>query len=172
MPHKYIRYGACCSPLITPNKHNPNPLSGPYDNYSLQDSHVLPGLLHKAYLSSTTASPFVVWGSGKPVRQFIFSRLCPANVSSFCIASVLLLFSPSYFDQGLGAHHHLAHAARQLHRRHDRDPRRHGLRGPRRHFPALLHPSSIRVTRCNACAGEHREYRPRRRGARGRQPSS
>ena len=67
--------------------------TGPYDNYSLQDSHVLPGLLHKAYLSSTNGSPFIVWGSGKvqsarnavlhvcisslryqPVRQFIFSR--------------------------------------------------------------------------------------------------
>ena len=41
-------------PQSLPNKQNLKPLSGPYDNYNLQDSHVLPGLLHKAYLSSTT----------------------------------------------------------------------------------------------------------------------
>jgi len=52
----------------------PTNIFGPYDNYDLQDSHVIPGLIHKLYLAQKKNEDFVVWGSGKPLRQFIFSH--------------------------------------------------------------------------------------------------
>ncbi|CAH8642066.1 unnamed protein product [Heterobilharzia americana] len=35
--------------------------------------HVLPGLIHKAYLAKKNNEPLTVWGSGAPLRQFIYS---------------------------------------------------------------------------------------------------
>ncbi|KAI9484475.1 hypothetical protein BDB00DRAFT_855587 [Zychaea mexicana] len=52
----------------------PTNVYGPHDNYSLEDSHVLPGLTHKCYLAQKNGTPFVVGGTGKPLRQFIYSR--------------------------------------------------------------------------------------------------
>ena len=47
---------------------------GAYDNYHLEDSHVIPGLVHKVYLAKKNGTPLTVWGSGTPLRQFIFSK--------------------------------------------------------------------------------------------------
>ncbi len=52
----------------------PTNIFGPHDNYHLQDSHVIPGLIHKCYLAKKNGTPFVVAGSGTPLRQFIYSR--------------------------------------------------------------------------------------------------
>jgi len=52
----------------------PTNIYGPHDNYHLEDSHVIPGLIHKCYLAKQKGEPFVVWGSGKPLRQFIYSQ--------------------------------------------------------------------------------------------------
>jgi len=46
---------------------------GPNDNFSIEHGHVLPGLMHKTYLARRNARPLVVWGSGKPLRQFVYS---------------------------------------------------------------------------------------------------
>ena len=46
---------------------------GPYDNFELQDSHVLPGLIHKTHTAQRTNTPLTVWGTGKARRQFIYS---------------------------------------------------------------------------------------------------
>jgi len=46
---------------------------GPWDNYHLQDSHVIPGLIHKFYLAKQNGTNGVVLGTGKPLRQFIYS---------------------------------------------------------------------------------------------------
>ncbi len=51
----------------------PTNIYGPYDNFHLEDAHVIPALIHKCYLSKMENKPFVVMGSGKPLRQFIFS---------------------------------------------------------------------------------------------------
>jgi len=51
----------------------PSNIFGPHDNYSIEDGHVLPGLMHKAYLAKRENKPLTVWGTGKPLRQFIFS---------------------------------------------------------------------------------------------------
>jgi len=62
-------YGTCKFVSIVPTN-----IYGPYDNYHLQDSHVIPGLIHKTYLAKQKGEDLTVWGSGKPLRQFIFSE--------------------------------------------------------------------------------------------------
>ena len=47
---------------------------GPNDNFSLEHGHVIPMLMHKLYLAQQNNTDFVVWGSGKPLREFIFSK--------------------------------------------------------------------------------------------------
>jgi len=51
----------------------PTNVFGPHDNFDLEDSHVIPGLIHKCYLAKKNGTPFVVSGTGKPLRQFIYS---------------------------------------------------------------------------------------------------
>ncbi|CAJ0581137.1 unnamed protein product, partial [Mesorhabditis spiculigera] len=46
---------------------------GPHDNYHLQDAHVLPALIHKAYLAKQNGTSLTCFGSGTPLRQFIYS---------------------------------------------------------------------------------------------------
>ena len=51
----------------------PTNIYGPHDNYSIQGGHVVPGLIHKCYLAKKNGTPFEVWGTGSPLRQFIYS---------------------------------------------------------------------------------------------------
>lgn len=51
----------------------PTNVFGPHDNFNIENGHVLPGLMHKIYLAKVRGEPFVVWGSGAPRRQFIYS---------------------------------------------------------------------------------------------------
>jgi len=51
----------------------PTNIFGPHDNYHLEDSHVIPGLIHKTYLAKLKGQDLTVLGSGKPLRQFIYS---------------------------------------------------------------------------------------------------
>lgn len=52
----------------------PTNVYGPYDNFNLEDGHVLPGLIHKIFMAKKNNTPFTVWGTGSPRRQFIYSR--------------------------------------------------------------------------------------------------
>jgi len=47
---------------------------GPNDNYDVVNGHVLPSLIHKCYLARENKTPLSIWGSGKPMREFIFSK--------------------------------------------------------------------------------------------------
>jgi len=51
----------------------PTNIYGPHDNYSIENGHVVPGLIHKCYLAKKNGTPFDVWGTGSPLRQFIYS---------------------------------------------------------------------------------------------------
>lgn len=51
----------------------PTNIFGKHDNFHLDDSHVIPGLLHRGYLCKQKGEDFTIWGTGKPLRQFIFS---------------------------------------------------------------------------------------------------
>ncbi|XP_041646557.1 GDP-L-fucose synthase-like [Cheilinus undulatus] len=63
----YQQHGRCYTAVIPTN------VFGPHDNFSIEDGHVLPGLIHKAYIAQKEGKPLVVWGSGTPRRQFIYS---------------------------------------------------------------------------------------------------
>ncbi|MCG3204426.1 MAG: GDP-L-fucose synthase [Elusimicrobia bacterium] len=72
----------------------PTNIYGPYDKFDAQSAHVLPALINRALMKE---SPYVVWGDGYTVRDFIYvddfiddllnvlDRYCvcdPLNVSS------------------------------------------------------------------------------------------
>jgi GDP-L-fucose synthase len=51
----------------------PTNLYGVGDKYDLQNSHVLPALIHKAHLAKDQgATDMTVWGSGTPRREFMY----------------------------------------------------------------------------------------------------
>jgi len=52
----------------------PTNIYGPNDNFNLEDSHVIPGLIHKCFISQMEKKNFVVRGTGNPLRQFIHSE--------------------------------------------------------------------------------------------------
>ena len=52
----------------------PTNIYGPYDNFSLEDGHVIPALIHKCYIAKKLKIPFEIRGTGSPMRQFIFSE--------------------------------------------------------------------------------------------------
>lgn len=53
----------------------PGNLYGPHDNFDLNNSHVIPATIRKFYEAATRGdSEIVAWGTGAPVRDFIFVR--------------------------------------------------------------------------------------------------
>jgi len=52
----------------------PTNIYGPHDNFDLENAHVLPALIHKCYLAKLYDQDFIVRGTGKPLRQFIYSQ--------------------------------------------------------------------------------------------------
>ncbi len=51
----------------------PTNLYGPNDNFSLIESHVIPGLIHRMHISKEKKeNEFLIWGSGKPLREFLY----------------------------------------------------------------------------------------------------
>lgn len=47
---------------------------GPRDNFSMTCGHIIPSIVHKAFLALTTGCDLVIWGTGNPLREFIFSE--------------------------------------------------------------------------------------------------
>ena len=51
----------------------PTNLYGPNDNFSAIESHVIPGLMFRMQKAKLElASEFKIWGSGKPMREFLY----------------------------------------------------------------------------------------------------
>ena len=77
----------------------PTNLYGPGDNFDLVSSHVLPALLRKAHEAKASgAREMVVWGTGKPRREFL-------HVDDMADACVFLLQnydSPEIVNVGCG----------------------------------------------------------------------
>lgn len=46
---------------------------GPHDNFDLENSHVIPALISKCDTAIEQGSDFVIWGSGNPWREFMYS---------------------------------------------------------------------------------------------------
>jgi GDP-L-fucose synthase len=58
----------------------PTNIYGKNDNYDLESSHVIPALIRKCYVAIQSSTDFVVWGSGKPLREFIYAE----DVANIC----------------------------------------------------------------------------------------
>lgn len=74
-------------------------LYGPEDNFSLENSHVLPALMRKFHEAKQSgASTVTVWGTGKPLREFL-------HVDDLVKASLFLLDNyqgDEFFNVGYG----------------------------------------------------------------------
>ena len=51
----------------------PPNMYGPYDNWDLDEGHVISALIHKCYLANKNQKDMVVWGSGSPLREFVIA---------------------------------------------------------------------------------------------------
>tara|TARA_Y100001972_G_scaffold102031_1_gene127294 strand:+ start:4898 stop:5803 length:906 start_codon:yes stop_codon:yes gene_type:complete len=58
----------------------PTNIYGPNDNFDIENGHVLPSLIHKCYLAKKNNTDLEVWGSGKPLREFLYSK----DVAKIC----------------------------------------------------------------------------------------
>lgn len=58
----------------------PTNIYGPNDNFNIENGHVLPSLIHKCYLARKNNTDLEVWGSGKPLREFLYSK----DVAKIC----------------------------------------------------------------------------------------
>ncbi|RUS81275.1 hypothetical protein EGW08_010949 [Elysia chlorotica] len=63
----HMQHGRTYTSVIASN------VFGPYDNFNPENGHVLPGLIRKAFDAKADGNPFVIWGTGSPRRQFIYS---------------------------------------------------------------------------------------------------
>ncbi len=52
----------------------PTNIYGPNDLFDLENGHVVPALIHRCFLARERGEDLEVWGSGKPLREFIFSK--------------------------------------------------------------------------------------------------
>jgi GDP-L-fucose synthase len=50
----------------------PTNLYGTHDNFDLKSSHVLPAMLRKFHEAKLNNTPVTLWGSGTPMREFLF----------------------------------------------------------------------------------------------------
>lgn len=63
----------------------PTNLYGPFDNFDLQSSHVIPALMRKAHQAKKVGeSGMEIWGTGKPLREFL-------HVEDLADASIFVL---------------------------------------------------------------------------------
>jgi GDP-L-fucose synthase len=77
----------------------PTNLYGVGDNYHPQNSHVIPGLIHRFHLAkSTGASEVVIWGSGTPLREFLYVD----DLASACLHLLRLNEPPDWVNVGSG----------------------------------------------------------------------
>jgi len=52
----------------------PTNIYGINDNFNLDDAHGIPALIYKCYLAKQSNTDFIIKGSGKPLRQFIYNK--------------------------------------------------------------------------------------------------
>jgi GDP-L-fucose synthase len=101
----------------------PTNLYGPGDNYHPQNSHVIPALVRRFHDAKTSgAGEVVIWGSGKPMREFMYvDDMAAASVHVMNLAPETYLDSTdpmhSHINVGTGQDvsiHDLAHLVRDV----------------------------------------------------------
>ncbi len=79
----------------------PTNMYGPGDNFDLETSHVLPALLRKTLEAALNGDDeVVVWGTGKPRREFLHSD----DLADGCV--MLLSLDTATFDDFLRSHYY------------------------------------------------------------------
>lgn len=58
----------------------PTNVYGINDNFNLENSHMIPGLIHRAYLSKLNKTKLSIWGDGSSLRQFIHADDLSKNI--------------------------------------------------------------------------------------------
>jgi GDP-L-fucose synthase len=51
----------------------PTNMYGPFDNFDLNNSHVIPALIRKVFEANKSRSTIEVWGNGNQRRQFLYA---------------------------------------------------------------------------------------------------
>ncbi len=78
----------------------PTNLYGPNDNFSLNNSHVLPALLRRFHEAKERGEPsVVVWGSGAPLREFLYVD----DLADACLFLMERYDKPEIVNIGVGA---------------------------------------------------------------------
>ena len=94
----------------------PTNMYGPFDNFDLNSSHVLPAMIHKFHLAKEAKRPtMTLWGTGSPRREFLHS----ADLADACLMLLEQYSSPEIIN------------VRQRHGRDDQGTGRNGARGGR-----------------------------------------
>lgn len=77
----------------------PTNLYGYNDNYDLENSHVLPALIRKFHEAKVAKQPeVVVWGSGTPMREFMFST----DLADACVYLMKHYDQKEFLNIGVG----------------------------------------------------------------------
>ena len=77
----------------------PTNLYGPYDNFSGINSHVMPALIRRFHEAKVNNAPeVVVWGSGTPLREFLYSE----DMADACIYLMETYEGNEFFNIGTG----------------------------------------------------------------------
>jgi GDP-L-fucose synthase len=99
----------------------PTNLYGPHDNYDLQNSHVLPALIRKMHEAKQRGDKtVVVWGTGTPRREFLYSDDLAAaclylmNLSDEKLAPLLTPQHPPLVNIGCGEDNSIRELAEQV----------------------------------------------------------
>ena len=87
----------------------PTNLYGPGDNFDLQNSHVLPALIHKFHEAKIQGLPEVeIWGTGTPKREFLHVD----DLASACLFLMEKYNDPVIVNVGSGEEVRIAELAR------------------------------------------------------------
>jgi GDP-L-fucose synthase len=77
----------------------PTNLYGPNDSYDLASSHVLPALIRKAHEAKQRGdNELAVWGSGKPMREFLFVD----DLADACVFLMEKGITDGFYNVGTG----------------------------------------------------------------------
>lgn len=77
----------------------PTNLYGPYDNFHRENSHVMPALIRRFHEAKVkNAKEVVVWGSGTPLREFLYSE----DMADACIYLMENYEGNDFFNIGTG----------------------------------------------------------------------
>lgn len=90
----YNQYGIKIKRIVPCNMY------GMYDNFNLENSHVIPGLIHKCFLAKQKNEDLVIWGSGQVEREFIYAGDIADIIKEVCLnkknINDITIISPGY----------------------------------------------------------------------------